>query len=65
MSQIQARLGELTPLREKHFVVHCHHGGRSERVTYWLRANGFPRVQNMAGGIDAWAVQIDPALPRY
>jgi rhodanese-related sulfurtransferase len=65
MSQIQARLEELMPLREKPIVVHCHHGGRSERVTHWLRANGFQHVQNMAGGIDAWAVEVDPALPRY
>jgi rhodanese-related sulfurtransferase len=65
MSQIQARLDELTPLRERRIVVHCHHGGRSEQVTHWLRRQGFSRVQNMAGGIDAWAVEIDPSLPRY
>jgi rhodanese-related sulfurtransferase len=65
MSQIQARLDELTPLRQQRIVVHCHHGGRSEQVMYWLRRQGFSRVQNMVGGIDAWAVEIDPALPRY
>ena len=65
MSQIQARLEELKPLREKPIVVHCHHGGRSEQVTHWLRANGFTHVQNMAGGIDAWAAEVDPSLPRY
>jgi rhodanese-related sulfurtransferase len=65
MSQIQARLEELIPLRERPIVVHCHHGGRSERVTHWLRANGFQDVRNMAGGIDAWAAEVDPTLPRY
>jgi rhodanese-related sulfurtransferase len=65
MSQIQARLDELTPLRQQRIVVHCHHGGRSEQVMHWLRRQGFSRVQNMVGGIDAWAVEIDPALPRY
>jgi rhodanese-related sulfurtransferase len=65
MSQIQARLDELMPLRDQRIVVHCHHGGRSERVTHWLRRQGFSRVQNMAGGIDAWAVEIEPSLPRY
>jgi rhodanese-related sulfurtransferase len=65
MSQIQARLDELTPLQHSPIVVHCHHGGRSERVTHWLRGNGFTHVQNMAGGIDAWAVEVDRRLSRY
>ncbi|MEZ6116128.1 MAG: rhodanese-like domain-containing protein [Pirellulaceae bacterium] len=46
-------------------VVHCHHGGRSLRVTEWLLAQGFPNVQNMTGGIDAWSEQIDPTVPKY
>jgi len=45
--------------------VMCHHGGRSARVTMWLRANGFPQAVNLAGGIDDWAASVDPALPRY
>jgi rhodanese-related sulfurtransferase len=65
MSQIQSRLDELKPLQDKPIIVHCHHGGRSERVTHWLRANGFAHVQNMTGGIDAWAAEIDPTMTRY
>lgn len=65
MSEIQRRLEELAPLRDQRIIVHCHHGGRSERVTHWLRSQGFPHTQNMAGGIDAWSLQIDPTLPRY
>jgi len=65
MSEIQERVGELEAHREREIVVHCHHGGRSLRVTHWLRQQGFARVSNMAGGIDDWAVQIDPSLPRY
>jgi len=65
MSEIQARVGELQPHRDAHIVVHCHHGGRSMQVTQWLRNQEFARVQNMAGGIDQWAVEIDPTLPRY
>lgn len=65
MSEWLARVDELEPLRGRPIVVHCHHGGRSLRVTHWLRANGFPLAQNLAGGIDQWAVEIDPALPRY
>lgn len=65
MSEIQQRIGELEPYRDREIVVHCHHGGRSMRVTNWLRQQGFAKAQNMAGGIDDWAVTIDPAMPRY
>jgi rhodanese-related sulfurtransferase len=65
MSELAARVGELAPYRQSPIVVHCHHGGRSLRVTEWLREQGFSHVQSMAGGIDQWAVQIDPSLPRY
>jgi sulfur-carrier protein adenylyltransferase/sulfurtransferase len=51
--------------RDRHLLIHCHHGGRSLRVTEYLRAQGFTRVSNVAGGIDAWAEQIDPSLRRY
>lgn len=55
----------LTAYQGKHIVVHCHHGGRSLRVANWFRQNGFADAQSMAGGIDAWSVEIDPTIPRY
>ena len=51
--------------RDKHIFVLCHSGGRSRRVTEFLRSRGFEAVTNIAGGIDAWAVEIDPTLRRY
>jgi len=65
MSQLMAKAAELDPYRECEVVVHCHHGGRSMQVTRWLRQQGFAKAQSMAGGIDAWAAEIDPSLPRY
>lgn len=65
MSEIRERVGELEPQRQTHIIVYCHHGGRSMRVTQWLREQGFPKVQNMAGGIHAWAQDIDPSMPTY
>jgi rhodanese-related sulfurtransferase len=62
MREIPARVGELP---EQHLLVLCHHGGRSGRVTQFLRANGLEQVTNVAGGINAWAEQIDPSLARY
>lgn len=65
MSEIANRLGEIESLRGEHLVVYCHHGGRSLRVARWLRSQGFPRVQSMAGGIDQWSSKIDPTVTRY
>jgi hypothetical protein len=30
-----------------------------------LRHLGFTKLQNLAGGIDRWTTEVDPALPRY
>jgi len=65
MSEIADRLHELESHRDRPIVVHCHHGGRSLRVTHWLRQQGFTLTQNMAGGIDQWSQEIDPSVPRY
>lgn len=56
---------QLKQFEDQHIVVHCHHGGRSLRVTQWLRGNGYPNSQNMAGGINAWSEKIDPDVPKY
>ena len=63
MRQIPENLTALP--RDQPILVLCHHGSRSLRVTQFLRANGFEQVTNIAGGIDAWAEQIEPALARY
>ena len=63
MRQIPENLTSLP--RDVHLLVMCHHGGRSMRVTQFLRAQGFNAVSNIAGGIDAWAEQIEPTLARY
>ena len=46
-------------------IVVCHHGVRSLSVVDWLRRQGVENCQSMAGGIDHWSLQIDPAVPRY
>ena len=43
-------------------VVFCHHGWRSAQVTLWLRQQGWTDVTSMAGGIDAWAQEIDSSV---
>lgn len=63
MGEVPARLGELPG--DAPLVVLCHHGGRSLRVTLWLRGRGFDNAVNLAGGIDAWSREVDPAVPTY
>ena len=63
MGEIQGRLQELDPQAET--VVICHHGGRSMQVAMFLEKQGFKRVHNLAGGLDAWARSVDPSMPTY
>jgi molybdopterin/thiamine biosynthesis adenylyltransferase/rhodanese-related sulfurtransferase len=63
LGELVARQQELDPDRE--IVVYCHHGNRSGRATAYLRHNGFPHARNLRGGIEEWAMKIDPSLPRY
>ncbi len=46
-------------------VTYCHHGIRSLEAASYLIGHGFTDVRTLVGGIDAWAEQIDPSLPRY
>jgi rhodanese-related sulfurtransferase len=59
LQQLEAKASEAT------LIVFCHHGVRSLNVAHWLREQGVPACQSMAGGIDAWSTQIDPSVPRY
>lgn len=64
MGEVTSRAhNELDP--DAPIVVMCHHGARSLSVTMWLRDQGFPNAQSLAGGIDAWSRAIDPEVPRY
>ena len=47
-------------------AVLCHAGVRSWHFGCWLlQERGFREVWNVVGGIDAWSVEVDPAVPRY
>jgi len=63
MAEVPNRLAELDTDVET--VVICHHGGRSMQVALFLERQGFKRVHNLAGGVDAWARSVDPAMPKY
>jgi rhodanese-related sulfurtransferase len=63
MAEVPARAGELPT--DRLLVVVCHHGVRSQMVVDFLRGAGFDNAVNLDGGIDAWACDIDPSMPRY
>ena len=65
LGQLEARLAELEPWREREVVVHCQTGGRSRRACELLRSKGFSRVANLTGGIEAWAREVDPEVSRH
>ena len=50
---------------QKETYVLCHHGMRSAQMCQWLSAQGFTRVRNIQGGIEAYAVAVDRSIPRY
>jgi sulfur-carrier protein adenylyltransferase/sulfurtransferase len=62
LGELPVRLNELDPKRE--VVAYCHHGTRSQRAAALLRSAGF-RARSLAGGIDAWSAEVDPAVRRY
>lgn len=63
MGSVPARLAELDATRP--VACLCHHGARSQRVAQFLQAQGFSRVANIAGGIDAWSAELDGRVARY
>jgi rhodanese-related sulfurtransferase len=51
--------------RDSEIIAICHHGMRSADATNFLLQQGFPKVKNLVGGIDAWSAQVDGSVPRY
>jgi molybdopterin/thiamine biosynthesis adenylyltransferase/rhodanese-related sulfurtransferase len=63
LGEVPERMNELDTADD--IVVYCHHGMRSARAIGFLQKMGFSKLQNLAGGIDAWANQVDKEMPRY
>ncbi|MHB8887464.1 MAG: molybdopterin-synthase adenylyltransferase MoeB [Acidobacteriaceae bacterium] len=65
LGEVGQRIAELDAHREREVVVQCKSGARSQRAAEYLKQVGFKKVQNLAGGILAWADKIDKSLPKY
>jgi len=59
----QEKLSKLD--RDTPLYFHCHHGGRSQQAAEHYLRQGFKKVFNVVGGIDAWSMEIDHDVPRY
>ena len=63
LREIPANLDRLQGAGE--IVLFCHHGMRSLDAASWLRTRGIGTARSMSGGIDRWAAEMDPSVPRY
>lgn len=63
LGEVASRLSELDTADE--LVVFCRTGGRSARAVELMLSAGFRKVKNLRGGINSWAEQVDPSLPKY
>ncbi len=62
IEEIQQRRGELP--HDEEIIAYCHVGSRSLQVVRYLQAYGY-NARSLNGGIDQWAEEIDPTIPRY
>jgi rhodanese-related sulfurtransferase len=65
LSELESRVEELRPYEDREIIVICHHGLRSARAQQFLASRGFGKLTNLSGGIDRYAVQVDPSIRRY
>lgn len=63
MRQVPDHCRELDTGRD--IVVICHHGIRSAQVAAFLSQQGLENVMNLAGGIHAWAMDVDQSMAQY
>lgn len=63
LSRLGASLDQIP--RDVRVVCICHHGGRSAHACAVLAQRGFERLYNLDGGVDRWALEIDPGMERY
>jgi rhodanese-related sulfurtransferase len=63
LAELPARFNEIDPKAE--VVCYCQAGVRSLKAALFLKKQGVEKVWNLAGGIDLWAVEVDPSMPRY
>ncbi len=62
MGDIPNKISDLNALKNQELVLICRSGGRSGRITEYLRRQGFSGARNLTGGMLAWKKEIDPSF---
>lgn len=65
LPELHSRIDEVQPPSDALVVVYCHHGVRSLSGAAIVKRAGHENVASLSGGIEEWAVRIDPNVPRY
>ena len=63
LGEFASRQAELP--RDRPLVLVCHTGRRSQHAAMLLAGAGFSQVFNLQGGVEAWAIEVDPEVKRY
>ena len=63
LSQLDKHIHDLSP--DEDIYLYCYKGKRSLTALKKLREHGFTKLKSLAGGIDHWAEEVDPDMPRY
>lgn len=65
LGELETRIGEIEDWKDQEVIIHCRSGARSAEACRILMRHGFKNPINLQGGINRWAMLIDPSLPMY
>ncbi len=63
LGQVAERASEIP--QEGRVIIHCRSGARSGQAVQYLQTLGYNNLENLAGGILAWADRVDPSVAKY
>lgn len=63
LNQIPQQLDRLN--KDEEIIIICHHGIRSQQAADYMAYSGFSKLENLVGGVEAWATECDNTMPRY
>jgi len=65
MQSVPGQLNELEKHKAETIVLICRSGKRSQQIGQFLEEMGFTDVINLAGGMNAWATDVDTSMTVY